>query len=167
MKTYAKLAKSDEQKLLSNLLPRRMLRSRQKVFWRIDTEPVCFELVAIGRIPCGIDVTEKQGSKWLFHFLYIHFYFEPSTKPLSLAILPLDTTNDIFFNEKHERITGKYRVVTKAFTGGSPKFEAVQVHWDNVVDWFKTNCVDVEQLGLTLQTATKTSFAIGLPNRFR
>ena len=66
MKTYAKLAKSDEQKLLSNLLPKRILRSRQKVFWRIDTEPISFELVAIGRIPCGIDVTEKGGSKLLF-----------------------------------------------------------------------------------------------------
>ena len=68
MKTYAKLAKSDEQKLLSNLLPKRMLRSRQKVFWRIETEPVVFELIAIGRIPCGIDVTEKQGSKLRFWF---------------------------------------------------------------------------------------------------
>ena len=77
MKTYAKLAKSDEQKLLSNLLPRRMLRSRQKVFWRIDTEPVCFELVAIGRIPCGIDVTEKQGSKWLFISYITIFILNP------------------------------------------------------------------------------------------
>ena len=78
MKNYAKLAKSDEQKLLSNLLPRRMLRPRQKVFWRIDTEPVCFELVAIGRIPCGIDVTEKKGSKWLFYFIYNFFILNPS-----------------------------------------------------------------------------------------
>ena len=134
MKTYIKFAQTDEQKLLSNLLPRRMLKPRQKIFWRIETEPVSFELIAIGRLPCGIDVTEK---------------------PLDLALLPLDNTNDVFFNEKHERITGKYRVVTKAFTGGSPKFDAVQVHWDNVVDWFKTNCIDVEQLGLTLQTVTK------------
>ena len=134
MKTYIKHAHADEQKLLSNLLPRRMLKPRQKIFWRIETEPVSFELIAIGRLPCGIDVTEK---------------------PLDLALLPLDNTNDVFFNEKHERITGKYRVVTKAFTGGSPKFDAVRVHWDNVVDWFKTNCIDVEQLGLTLQTVTK------------
>ena len=68
MKTYAKLAISDEQKLLSNLLPKRILRSRQKVFWRIETEPVTFELVCIGQIPCGIDVTEKQGSQGLFLF---------------------------------------------------------------------------------------------------
>ena len=134
MKTYEKFARSDEQKLLANLLPRRMLRPRQKTFWRIDTEPVSFELIAIGRTPCGIDVTEH---------------------PLELAILPLDNSNDVFFNEKHERITGKYRVVSKAFTGGSPKFEAVRVHWDNVVDWSKTNCVDVETLGITLQTVTK------------
>ena len=134
MKTYVKHAQADEQKLLANLLPRRMLKPRQKTFWRIETEPISFELIAIGRLPCGIDVTEK---------------------PLDLALLPLDNTNDVFFNEKYERITGKYRVVTKAFTGGSPKFDAVRVHWDNVVDWFKTNCIDVEQLGVTLQTVTK------------
>ena len=62
-----------------------------------------------------------------YEFINNNCYFKPLQKPLSLAVLPLDTTNDIFFNEKHERITGKYRVVTKAFTGGSPKFEAVQV----------------------------------------
>ena len=134
MKTFAKFAQSDEQKLLANLLPRQMLRPRQKIFWRIDTEPIQFELIAIGRTPCGIDVTED---------------------PLSLALLPLDNTIDVFFNEKHERTTGKYRVVTKAYTGGSPKYDAVRVHWDNVVDWSKTNCVDVEQLGITLQTITK------------
>ena len=100
MKTFAKFAQSDEQKLLANLLPRHMLRPRQKIFWRIDTEPINFELIAIGRTPCGIDVTED---------------------PLSLALLPLDNTTDVFFNEKHERTTGKYRVVTKAFTGGSPQ----------------------------------------------
>ena len=106
---------------------------------------------------------KSRVRKDYFYFIYNEFYLEPYQKPLSLAVLPLDTTNDIFFNEKHERITGKYRVVTKAFTGGSPKFEAVQVHWDNVVDWFKTNCVDVEQLGLTLQIVSKTSFALPLP----
>ena len=134
MKTYEKFAKSDEQKLLVNLLPRRMLQPRQKTFWKIDTDHVQYELIALRRVPIGIDVTEH---------------------PLPLALIPLDTTNDIFHNETHERLTGKYRVVTKAFTGGTDKLNATSIHWDNVLDWFKTNCCDCEKLGLTIQTVTK------------
>ena len=134
MKTYEKYARSDEQQMLSNLLPRRMLQPRQKIFWRIETEPVQFELIALGRIPIGVDVTEHA---------------------LPLALMPLDTTTDVFCNETHERLTGKYRVVTKAFTGGTEKLNAVSIHWDNVLDWFRTNCTDCEKLGLTIQTISK------------
>ena len=134
MKTYEKYARSDEQTLLSNLLPRRMLQPRQKTFWRIETDLVQYELIALGRVPIGVDVTEH---------------------PLPLALIPLDTTNDIFHNETHERQTGKYRVVTKAFTGGTDKLNATSIHWDNVLDWFKTNCISHEKLGLTIQTVTK------------
>ena len=134
MKTFEKYARSDEQKLLSNLLPRRMLKPRQKTFWKIATDQVQYELIALGRVPIGVDVTEH---------------------PLPLALIPLDTTNDIFHNESHERTTGKYRVVTKAFTGGTDKLNATSIHWDNVLDWFKTNCCNCERLGLTIQTVTK------------
>ena len=134
MKTYEKFARSDEQKLLSNLLPRRMLQPRQKTFWRIETDAVQYELIALGRVPIGVDVTEHA---------------------LPLALIPLDNSNDIFFNETHERITGKYRVVTKAFTGGTDKLDSVEIHWDNVLDWFRTNCTNCEKLGLTIQTTSK------------
>ena len=134
MKTYEKFARSDEQKLLSNLLPRRMLQPRQKIFWRIETDAVQYELIALGRVPIGVDVTEHA---------------------LPLALIPLDTTNDVFFNETHERITGKYRVVTKAFTGGTDKLDSVDIHWDNVLDWFRTNCLSCEKLGLTIQIISK------------
>ena len=134
MKTYEKYARSDEKQLLSNLLPRRMLQPRQKIFWRIKTDSVQYELIALGRLPIGVDVTEHA---------------------LPLALIPLDNSNDIFFNETHERITGKYRVVTKAFTGGTEKLNSVEIHWDNVLDWFRTNCTNCEKLGLTIQTTSK------------
>ena len=134
MKTYEKFARSDEQKLLSNLLPRRMLQPRQKTFWRIETDAVQYELIALGRVPIGVDVTEHA---------------------LPLAMIQLDNSNDIFFNEKNERITGKYRVVIKAFTGGTDKLDSIDIHWDNVLDWFHTNCCSCEKLGLTIQTTTK------------
>ena len=134
MKTYEKFARSDEQKLLSNLLPRRMLQPRQKTFWRIETDAVQYELIALGRVPIGVDVTEHH---------------------LPLALMPLDNSNDVFHNESHERQTGKYRVVTKAFTGGTDKLDSVEIHWDNVLDWFKTNCCNYERLGLTMQTVSK------------
>ena len=134
MKTYEKYARSDEKQLLSNLLPRRMLQPRQKIFWRIKTDSVQYELIALGRLPIGVDVTEHT---------------------LPLALIPLDTTNDVFCNETHERITGKYRVVTKAFTGGTDKLNSVEIHWDNVLDWFRTNCTSCEKLGLTIQTISK------------
>ena len=134
MKTHEKYARSDEKQLLSNLLPRRMLQPRQKIFWRIKTDSVQYELIALGRLPIGVDVTEHA---------------------LPLALIPLDTTNDVFCNETHERETGKYRVVTKAFTGGTDKLDSVDIHWDNVLDWFRTNCLSCEKLGLTIQIISK------------
>ena len=114
MKTFQKHAKSDEQQLLANALPRHVLRPRQKIFRRIQTDLVTFQLICIGRCPSGLDVHEN---------------------PLQLAAIPLDS-NDDFIIETHERITGKYRVVSKSFSRNSCKFDAVKVYWDNVPDWF-------------------------------
>ena len=114
MKTFEKHAKSDEQQLLANVIPRQLLRPRQKIFWTIQTDLVHFELIGIGRLPIGLDVQEQ---------------------PLQLAVIPLDI-NDEYFIEQHERLTGKYRVVTKIYSRNSTKFDAVKVYWDNVPDWF-------------------------------
>ena len=113
MKTFQKHAKSDEQQILANALPRHVLRPRQKIFWTIQTDLVTYQLICIGRCPSGLDVQEHA---------------------LQLAVMPLDS-NDEYFIEKHERTSGKYRVVTKSFSRNSTKFNAVTVHWDNMPDW--------------------------------
>ena len=114
MKTFEKHAKSDEQQLLANIIPRQVLRPRHKIFWTIETDLVTYQLICIGRCPSGLDVQEY---------------------PLELAVISLDD-NDQSFTEQHERVSGKYRVVTKTFSRNSTKFDAVGIHWDNVPDWY-------------------------------
>ena len=133
MRTYEKLAINDEKELLNNLLTKRILRPKQKIFHKISTPMVDYELIGIGRLPIGLDVKEN---------------------PLELAAIPLDT-NDIFTNEHHESQAGKYRIVTKSYTAGSDKFDAVDVRYDNVLDFYKQNCIDHEPLGATMQTISK------------
>ena len=133
MKTYEKYAKADEQTLLGKAVPRHILQPRQKIFWRINTDQVSYELIAIGRQPCGIDVEENA---------------------MQLAVIPLDANDDCLI-EKHERSTGKYRVITQIYNRNSTKFDAVKVHWDNLPDWFKQSCVDVQPIAVSLQTTSK------------
>ena len=94
---------------------------------------VSYELIALGRLPIGLDVKENS---------------------LHLASIPLDV-NDLFANENLDRQISKYRIVTKSFTGGSDKFSCVEIYFDNVLDFFKQNCVGYEPLGATMQTITK------------
>ena len=133
MKTFEKLAKVDEQTLLAKAVPRHILQPRQKVFWRINTDLVTYELIAIGRIPSGLDIEEN---------------------PLQLAVMPLDS-NDECFIEKHERTTGKYRVKTQIYSRNSSKFEAVKINWDNMPDWCHQSCIDIQRLAITSQTTSK------------
>ena len=62
MRTYQKIAQNDEQELLSKLLPMRILRAKQRTFWTINTNDITFELVAIGRIPKGVTITEEWSN---------------------------------------------------------------------------------------------------------
>ena len=133
MKTYEKHARSDEQALLSRAVPRDLLQPRQKIFWRIETDQISYELISIGRQPCGIDVEEN---------------------PMQLAVMPLDNNDDCFI-EKQERTTGKYRVITHIYSRNSTKFDAVKIHWDNLPDWFRQSCIDIHPLAVTLQTTSK------------
>ena len=63
MRTYQKTAKIDEQELVAKLLPMRILRAKQRTFWTINTSNITYQLVAIGRIPKGVTITEEWSNE--------------------------------------------------------------------------------------------------------
>ena len=136
MRTFQKTAQKDEQEMLAKLLPMRILRMKQKTFWTINTNDVRYELVAIGRLPHGIDVVEEWSN------------------PVQLDASILDS-NDLFECEDKESQIGKYRITTRCFTGGTDKYDNINVYWDNVLDMAKLNCYDIEKLGVTTQIIKK------------
>ena len=136
MRTYQKIAQADEQELFAKLLPKRMRTSQQKVFWRINTAEVNYELVAVSRLPAGITVVDEWSN------------------PTELSAIRLEE-NDLFECFDKKTTVGKYNILTKCFTGGSDKFDDIVVQWDQVIDMTKTNCVGIEQLGVTTQVTSK------------
>ena len=136
MRTFQKIAQRDEQELLAKLLPMRILRAKQKTFWTINTNDVTYELVAIGRVPRDLSVTEEWSN--------------PSELDAQML-----AKNDIF--ECYDKVNevGKYKIVTKCFTGGTEKFNLINVNWNHILDLGKLNCVDIERLGVTNQVVSK------------
>ena len=120
MKTFEKIAAKKEQELLFTLQPKRKLQARQKVVWTINTNEVTYEIIAIGRIPNGIEVTEEWSN------------------PQELSAIALQAS-DIFEAGESKAEAGKYRIETKCFTGQSEKFDLIRVHYDNVQDrvWYQ------------------------------
>ena len=73
----------------------------------------------------------------------------------SEIILNLIKASDIFEAGESIDEVGKYKITTKCFTDRSEKFDLIKIHYDNVQDWYFTNCVGVQPLGATVQTITK------------
>ena len=115
MRTYEKIAAKKEQELLFTLQPKRKLQAKQKIVWTINTNEVTYEIVAIGRTPNGIEVTEEWSN------------------PQELSAIALQAS-DIFEAGESKAEAGKYRILTKCFTGQSEKFDLIRVHYDNVQD---------------------------------
>ena len=136
MRTYQKIAQNDEQELLAKLLPMRILRAKQRTFWTINTNEVTYELVAIGRVPRELTVTEE----W--------------TNPSELDAQML-VSDDIFECYDKTNEVGKYKIVTKCFTGGTEKFNQINIEWNHILDLRRLNCVDIERLGVTNQVVSK------------
>ena len=112
MRTYEKIAIKKEQELLATLQPKRKLQARKKIIWTINTNDVRYEMIAVGRIPNGVEVEE-----W--------------SNPPELSSIALQAA-DIFEAGDSQADVGKYRITTKCFTGQSEKFDAIRVHYDNV-----------------------------------
>ena len=74
---------------------------------------------------------------------------------LSKIISNLVKASDIFEAGESIDEIGKYKIMTKCFTDRSEKFDLIKIHYDNVQDWYFTNCVGVEPLGATVQTIAK------------
>ena len=74
---------------------------------------------------------------------------------LSKIILNPLKASDIFEAGESIDEVGKYKIITKCFTDRSEKFDLIKIHYDNVQDWYFTNCVGVQSLGATVQTITK------------
>jgi len=135
MRTYQKIAIKKEQELLCTLQPKWKIQANKKILWAINTNDVRYELIAIGRRPNGIEIEE-----W--------------SNPIELSAIALQS-NDIFEAGVSIADVGKYQVTTKCYTAESEKFDVIRVYYDNVPDWYFSNCAGVEQLGATVQTITK------------
>ena len=74
---------------------------------------------------------------------------------ITFAIFNPVQASDIFEAGESLDEVGKYKIVTKCFTDRSEKFDMIRIHYDNVQDWYFTNCVGVSPLGATVQTISK------------
>lgn len=136
MRTYQKIAQSDEQELLAKLLPMRILRAKQRQFWTINTPGMTYELVGLGRLPPGLSITEEWSN------------------PTEMNECMLQD-NDLFECYDKQTEVGKYKITTKCFTGGTEKFNHIHVDWNNVLQLSRMNCIRMENLGVTTQVITK------------
>ena len=139
MKVVEKLRNDAEKQALDDLLPRHQFILRRKTFWKIPTESCHFELVALGRQPCGVDVDFDI---------------------IKLASISMDIP-DLFEANRTNTTSGKYRVETISFTGSSPKFEGIRVHYDNILDFARLNCTGVEPMALICQNVYKKRTHVG------
>ena len=75
MRTYEKIALQKEQQLLSTLQPKQKLQAKKKIIWTINTSDVRYEMIAIGRIPNGIEV-RVPNRVWCWILSYFITAFE-------------------------------------------------------------------------------------------